>query len=658
MVNSQTGLQDQPNGKNASDSPENECHARHHLDEDMQIRKDSLPSPSLQTDQTSFLCQTYRSESGTDRIMSERSRSPSPHPPLPQDHRDFPTNQGIVASSKYNVCTNEKFRRYSSEETTDGQYEHFRKNGREQFHPYKRQFSENVFLEDLHPMVLGAQSYKNGELSDSIEMMVSTRSGETESLCTSELPSEHSWYNTNHDCSSQIMGSALKLKASLLVRPQQDSQAEMYCYQPSAQQIYCSSQPFHQYSSGGSYPLTYITSTHYPYQRIAPQVSSESQQPLFPKPIYSYSILIFMALRNSKNGSLPVSEIYNFMTEHFPYFKTAPDGWKNSVRHNLSLNKCFEKVENKSGSSSRKGCLWALNPAKIDKMQEELQKWKRKDPVAVRKSMAKPEELDRLIGNKTEKMRTSVMTGNGAGLSSHISLQMSMQSQNLCDSASTESAESVHASCGPQHDEQQLGRRQSSGDQHSCYTSAPQAFQQISPSMMQQSPGISQTRFPPLDHQEEIRAQNSNPQDSPIHAHTPPMQSIQMLTELPSARTIQDTLMEGDLSNDIDALNPSLTDFELHGNLWEELKDDSLSMDPLILVTTSPVSSHYYPQHYANCLTGISTGSENDLISPVNKTQLGLTDLHLTRVYSSFMELDAVSTTDLKNSGSKPVALV
>ncbi|CAB1352864.1 unnamed protein product [Coregonus sp. 'balchen'] len=118
------------------------------------------------------------------------------------------------------------------------------------------------------------------------------------------------------------------------------------------------------------------------------------QQPnAFPKPIYSYSCLIAMALKNSRTGSLPVSEIYGFMKEHFPYFKTAPDGWKNSVRHNLSLNKCFQKVENKQGgsSSTRKGCLWALNPAKINKMEEEMQKWKRKDLTAIRRSMANPD---------------------------------------------------------------------------------------------------------------------------------------------------------------------------------------------------------------------------------------------------------------------------
>lgn len=61
------------------------------------------------------------------------------------------------------------------------------------------------------------------------------------------------------------------------------------------------------------------------------------------------------------------------------------------MRHNLSLNKCFEKIEKPSGNSAqRKGYLWAMNPAKVEKMEEELQKWGSKDPAAIRKSMANP----------------------------------------------------------------------------------------------------------------------------------------------------------------------------------------------------------------------------------------------------------------------------
>ncbi|XP_037299496.1 uncharacterized protein LOC115452409 isoform X2 [Manduca sexta] len=117
----------------------------------------------------------------------------------------------------------------------------------------------------------------------------------------------------------------------------------------------------------------------------------------FPKPAYSYSCLIAMALKNSRTGSLPVSEIYNFMCQHFPYFKTAPNGWKNSVRHNLSLNKCFEKIEKPStNGSQRKGCLWAMNPSKVGKMDEEVQKWSRKDPQAIKKAMVYPESLEAL----------------------------------------------------------------------------------------------------------------------------------------------------------------------------------------------------------------------------------------------------------------------
>lgn len=130
---------------------------------------------------------------------------------------------------------------------------------------------------------------------------------------------------------------------------------------------------------------------------VAQKVKAKSTGSEFPKPAYSYSCLIAMALKNSRSGSLPVSEIYSFMCEHFPYFKTAPNGWKNSVRHNLSLNKCFEKIEKPvTNGGQRKGCLWAMNPAKITKMDEEVQKWSRKDPMAIRKAMVHPEHLDAL----------------------------------------------------------------------------------------------------------------------------------------------------------------------------------------------------------------------------------------------------------------------
>lgn len=67
------------------------------------------------------------------------------------------------------------------------------------------------------------------------------------------------------------------------------------------------------------------------------------------KPPYSFSSLIFMAIEDSPSKKLPVKDIYNWITERFPYFQSAPLGWKNSVRHNLSLNKCFMKVDKDKG---------------------------------------------------------------------------------------------------------------------------------------------------------------------------------------------------------------------------------------------------------------------------------------------------------------------
>uniref|UniRef100_A0A8D2NAM5 Fork-head domain-containing protein n=1 Tax=Zonotrichia albicollis TaxID=44394 RepID=A0A8D2NAM5_ZONAL len=380
----------------------------------------------------------YEPDTRTERTSSESSPSPSPASPC-QDPipGGFPGTQGIpCGTNKFRASFGtERFRRCSYEENAAGSYERFLKSTRSPFHPYKRQISEDVFQESHQALPPEASPFKNHRSIDGFEGLPGSAE-EPEAFPTHipNISAEQPWCSSlQYSSTGQEHGaqqdSDLKLRTSPL-----EGQPGLYCYQPQVQQMYCSSHPFHQYPSGGSYPVTYIASSHYPYQRIAPQSSQECQQPLFPKPIYSYSILIFMALKNSKTGSLPVSEIYNFMTEHFPYFKTAPDGWKNSVRHNLSLNKCFEKVENKSGNSSRKGCLWALNPAKIDKMQEELQKWKRKDPVAVRKSMAKPEELDTLIGDRSEKLRSPLVPCSPPGAASaSLSRQMAAQPHPLCE---------------------------------------------------------------------------------------------------------------------------------------------------------------------------------------------------------------------------------
>lgn len=73
------------------------------------------------------------------------------------------------------------------------------------------------------------------------------------------------------------------------------------------------------------------------------------------KPPFSFSLLIYMAIEQSPSKSLPVKEIYGWILEHFPYFSNAPTGWKNSVRHNLSLNKCFRKVDKSLGKVGQEG---------------------------------------------------------------------------------------------------------------------------------------------------------------------------------------------------------------------------------------------------------------------------------------------------------------
>ncbi|VDK79233.1 unnamed protein product [Onchocerca ochengi] len=78
----------------------------------------------------------------------------------------------------------------------------------------------------------------------------------------------------------------------------------------------------------------------------------------------SYSDLIAKALRSTFDGRMRLNEIYNWFASNVPYFgsRTSQEqsaGWKNSIRHNLSLHSRFMRIQNEGAGKSS---WWVINP--------------------------------------------------------------------------------------------------------------------------------------------------------------------------------------------------------------------------------------------------------------------------------------------------------
>ncbi|KAL3234586.1 Forkhead transcription factor HCM1 [Nakaseomyces bracarensis] len=82
------------------------------------------------------------------------------------------------------------------------------------------------------------------------------------------------------------------------------------------------------------------------------------------KPQYSYAVLICLAILQSPEGRLTLSQIYCWISVHFPYYRPKDASWQNSIRHNLSLNSAFTKTEK---SSDGKGHFWQVKPGSESK---------------------------------------------------------------------------------------------------------------------------------------------------------------------------------------------------------------------------------------------------------------------------------------------------
>ncbi|XP_070796303.1 forkhead box protein H1-like [Pituophis catenifer annectens] len=80
-----------------------------------------------------------------------------------------------------------------------------------------------------------------------------------------------------------------------------------------------------------------------------------------PKPPYTYLAMIALVIQASPERKLTLSQIIKEISNLFPFFKEGYQGWKDSIRHNLSANDCFQKVLKDPAKPKAKGNFWTVD---------------------------------------------------------------------------------------------------------------------------------------------------------------------------------------------------------------------------------------------------------------------------------------------------------
>lgn len=87
----------------------------------------------------------------------------------------------------------------------------------------------------------------------------------------------------------------------------------------------------------------------------ANESSSQQQNGSLP----SYTAMIAQAILSKEGHRSTLSDIYEYMSKTFPALERRGTGWRNCVRHTLSLNDCFIKLHRPENGRS---CNWAVHP--------------------------------------------------------------------------------------------------------------------------------------------------------------------------------------------------------------------------------------------------------------------------------------------------------
>ncbi|KAL5971175.1 Forkhead box protein K1 [Taenia solium] len=114
-------------------------------------------------------------------------------------------------------------------------------------------------------------------------------------------------------------------------------------------------------AGGNGSPFLSATGTEEVASNLEGSAEAVEHGTVYEKPPYSYAQLIVQAIVSAPNRRLTLSDIYNYISTQFPYYKPTQKGWQNSIRHNLSLNRYFIRIP-RGQEEPGKGAFWRLDP--------------------------------------------------------------------------------------------------------------------------------------------------------------------------------------------------------------------------------------------------------------------------------------------------------
>ena len=85
------------------------------------------------------------------------------------------------------------------------------------------------------------------------------------------------------------------------------------------------------------------------------------------KPQDSYISMIGHSILASPTFQASLPEIYDYIMEHYPFYRTTTLAWRNAVRHNLSANECFVKAER---TETGRGWMWTIHPSCVEQFRK------------------------------------------------------------------------------------------------------------------------------------------------------------------------------------------------------------------------------------------------------------------------------------------------